>query len=84
MKDFLIYFVGTIAVQIIVISLAIHLSAQKAERGTKTWEMSSGFDRVPMTVIDTSGVCLYVIVTNQGPAIAAVPKTQLPQGAGCQ
>ena len=37
-----------------------------------------------VTVIDTSGVCLYVYSDYNRGGIAAVPKTQLPKGAGCQ
>lgn len=48
-------------------------------------------------VFDTEGVCLYVVTgqgydsgiqgalaMSQAAAIAAVPKTQLPKGTGCQ
>jgi hypothetical protein len=38
-------------------------------------------------VIDTAGVCLYVVRawgTGAGTAIAAVSKAQLPAGTGCQ
>jgi hypothetical protein len=37
--------------------------------------------------VDTEGVCLYVARTQSAtgqPVLAAVPKTQLPQGVGCQ
>lgn len=52
-----------------------------------------------ITVIDTEGACLYVVTSARGAqagfsnptvaisdsvAITAVPKTQLPKGAGCQ
>lgn len=47
-----------------------------------------GYRAVRVDVIDTEGVCLYVARTFVGdgkaPAITAVPKTQLPKGAGCQ
>lgn len=54
--------------------------AQKAERNTQFWFIDN------VKVIDTSGVCLYVVLGSYdgAPAIAAVPKTQLPQGTGCQ
>lgn len=58
--------------------------AQKAERGAQSWFLGGTDNNVK--IIDTSGVCLYVVLGNYdgAPAIAAVPKTQLPQGAGCQ
>lgn len=46
-----------------------------------------------VTVIDTAGVCLYIVPQSLGGlyggggsinTIAAVAKTQLPKGAGCQ
>lgn len=41
-----------------------------------------------VNVVDTAGVCLYISrpISNDwnGPTIAAVPKTQLPKGTGCQ
>ncbi len=56
--------------------------AQKAERGTQQWMIpATSFTDDTVTVKDTTGVCLYV--TSHG-GIAAVPKTQLPQGSGCQ
>lgn len=63
-----------------------HVSGQKAERGTQQWDIAT--DSGPVRVIDTAGVCLYVLQRQYGEgsyaAIAAVPKTQLPNGAGCQ
>lgn len=64
------------------------LWAQKAEKGTQQWLI--GLDKpyegiAVVHVIDTNGVCLYVTAgSSGGSAIAAVPKTQLPAGAGCQ
>jgi len=43
---------------------------------TTEWEL-----RWNLKVIDTAGVCLYIY---EGQGIAAVPKTQLPPGVGCQ
>lgn len=67
-------------------------SAQKAERGTQQWLMMNlppvGFGPDRLDVVDTSGACIYVMRGGQssGPtvAVSAIPKTQLPQGAGCQ
>lgn len=56
------------------------LGAQKAERGTLSWELPNS----SVTVIDTSGVCLYVFHSYQVGGIAAVSKAALPMGAGCQ
>ncbi len=72
--------------------------AQKAERGTQQWVLpienpaDYRLRSVQIHVVDTNGVCLYVARDTNGygegwtPALAmvAVPKTQLPQGAGCQ
>ena len=35
-------------------------------------------------VISTDGVCLYVVKWGYGAGIAAVPKSHLPPGVGCQ
>lgn len=44
------------------------------------WVSSARID-----VVDTAGVCLYVIRSgSHQPSIMAVPKSQLPKGAGCQ
>ncbi len=78
-------------VGIVLLSLVINLgiavvTAQKAERGTQQWTIhvdTSTFETSSeIHVIDTTGVCLYYVVATV--AITAVPKTQLPQGAGCQ
>ncbi len=67
------------------------LRAQLAEKPpastTKQWDIGdpladvSHFYPSQVTVIDTTGVCLYVY---RGYGIAAVPKTQLRSGQGCQ
>lgn len=48
---------------------------------TRSWTIGNS----NVYVIDTAGVCLYVY-SGMGPrsGIAAVPKTQLPAGTGCQ
>jgi hypothetical protein len=60
---------------------------------TRTWvALDQGQTSSPLyrplrvRVIDTAGVCLYVAqgYANDDVAISAVPKTQLPKGAGCQ
>jgi hypothetical protein len=57
----------------------------------KTWDSIYGDTRkTQVFVIDTAGVCLYVLQADAPQwdgvrgGIAAVPKTQLPKGAGCQ
>ena len=68
---------------------------EKPARETRTWrafELPSGRAgfRADVDVIDTEGVCLYVLRGESGRmgvtpvALAAVPKTQLPPGTGCQ
>lgn len=68
---------------------------EKPARATRSWrayelprgKAGAGAD---VDVVDTEGVCLYVVRGEQGEygvtpvAIAAVSKTQLPAGAGCQ
>lgn len=50
-----------------------HLERQEwSENGTR------------IDVVDTAGVCLYIARWVKGVEITAVPKTQLPKGAGCQ
>lgn len=67
----------------ILIGYAVTTFAQPAR--LKWWtvqRLSMGAD---LDVYDFSGVCLYVISGNAYiGAIAAVPKTQLPVGTGCQ
>jgi hypothetical protein len=60
--------------------------AQKAERATQQWTLPNvtGWYNAEVHVYDTAGVCLYVLVGDARGGIAAVPKTQLPQGTGCQ
>lgn len=74
--------------------------AQQIERAqvlvphTRTWQAieltrdSRLLNRVRVDVVETAGVCLYVARAYAGdhlpPAIAAVPKTALPPGTGCQ
>lgn len=66
--------------------VAIKLSAAQEKDSsyppTRTWHMAlgSGWDTPSIEVVETAGVCLYL--SREG--IAAVPRTQLPKGAGCQ
>lgn len=42
---------------------------------------------VHIQIIDTTGVCLYVYQASDSAiygSVAAIPKTQLPKGVGCQ
>lgn len=50
-----------------------------AQSGTRWWKVDD-----TVRIIDTSGVCLYVYAWGYTGGIAAVPKTQLPPGTGCQ
>jgi hypothetical protein len=47
---------------------------------TKSWKLGTS----ETWVIDTAGVCIYEILWSGGAALSAVPKTQLPVGAGCE
>lgn len=66
--------------------------AERAEDRTKQWTIpitKNAYGTVSVHVLDTSGVCLYVVRDSTGmnennSAIAAVQKTQLPPGTGCQ
>lgn len=63
------------------VMLQVHYKAQKPERETQQWTIrSTRGNWGDVRVIDTAGVCLYY--TYEG--IAAVPKSQLPVGTGCQ
>jgi hypothetical protein len=51
------------------------------------WKLADDVNGASVAVIDTEGVCLYIVRTfssDGGAGIAAVPKTQLPKGTGCQ
>lgn len=50
---------------------------------TKWWDIPIG-GWADVRVVETTGVCLYVYAINGKPSIAAVPKTQLRPGVGCQ
>ena len=87
----LLRFLAMAAAVVCVVTMGIVLWAQPVEvewreyPKTRVWTITAErpYD-IDMTVqvIDTAGVCLY-ITYDQG-AIAAVPKTQLPVGRGCQ
>ena len=71
--------------------IATSSAQEKPVRETRTWQVvtlpSMGWGtagEVRVDVIDTEGVCLYVSRYGGKSGIAAVPKTQLPKGAGCQ
>jgi hypothetical protein len=82
-----------------VLILAAAAKGRQLERAqpahvTKQWAVSvlpryDGLRWTQVDVIDTAGVCLYVARSEAfsqalSPAIAAVPKSQLPAGTGCQ
>lgn len=49
---------------------------------TRQWDITGGgLASMTVTVIDTTGVCVYLY---RGYGIAAMPKTQLRPGQGCQ
>jgi hypothetical protein len=60
---------------------------EKSPRATRMWNVAT-VNGAAVSIIDTEGVCVYVAVPSwsreHSPAIAAVPKTQLPKGTGCQ
>ncbi len=62
---------------------------ERPDRPTRQWRAATidytWGGQAQVDIVDTEGVCLYVIArAGQGGAIAAVPKTQLPPGTGCQ
>ena len=73
-----------------ILERAVH-AQEKSPRQTRQWLAATirgdNFiqNDIDVHVIDTEGVCLY-IARRSGTkvAIAAVPKTQLPSGTGCQ
>lgn len=57
-------------------------------RPTRSWTITA-VDGTRLSVVETAGVCIYISMHFQASyadtvAMAAVPKTQLPMGAGCQ
>jgi hypothetical protein len=53
----------------------------------RSWRMATGVGVPDVDIIETAGVCLYLVRSGGhygGNAIAAVAKTQLPRGVGCQ
>jgi hypothetical protein len=87
-KDSVLLTVGIVGALLIAVGIFSHVFAQKAERGTTQWnvQISDWGGSNAVHIVDTTGVCLYIVSWgNDGsPAIAAIPKVQLPQGAGCQ
>lgn len=72
---------------------AVEVFQEKPARPTRTWRafelppIEWRMNRVYVDVIDTEGVCLYVTRSDNAAnqvALAAVPKSQLPPGTGCQ
>lgn len=75
----------------VLIALAILMSAWflgrvQAQSNAKVWRAGVYEDSMhDINVIDMSGVCLYYVMTyDANVALAAIPKTQLPPGIGCQ
>ncbi len=83
-----------------VIGLFVRTSAQEHDPSypqTRTWilsvfnrQLGGGEWKHTVRVVDTAGVCLYIL-DSDAPSwestrsqMVAVPKTQLPKGAGCQ
>lgn len=55
--------------------------AETTPHQTRVWKIA---ETNTVWIIETEGVCLYVIRDGGIAGIAAVPKTQLPPGVGCQ
>jgi hypothetical protein len=62
------------------IVITLHAAQEKdpSYPRTRTWSVAETHGNV--YIVETAGVCLYLTSY----AVAAVPKTQLPKGAGCQ
>lgn len=85
-----------VAVMFTLAMVVVEVAQERPERETRTWQAltlpeANYHADARVDVIDTQGVCLYVVRTatwgsSSVPAamFAAVPKTQLPAGAGCQ
>lgn len=80
---------GIVAVWLLMMALGVWLHAQPAERlpvvapTTKQWDIYLNLLDNPyryLHVVDTPGVCIYLFEKT----VAAVPKSQLPVGTGCQ
>jgi hypothetical protein len=92
--------IGAVVAMVILFALVIYaavgldrLRAQAVEaHPTQIWtavDFDQKTTRRGVSVIDTPGVCLYVVrdgnsYDSHAVAIAAVPKAQLPAGKGCQ
>lgn len=75
--------VGLFALAVGVVSAAITDAKQERDSAypqTRMWNIAD----TSVYVVDTAGVCLYIWNSYEKGGIAAVPKTQLPKGAGCQ
>lgn len=75
------------------IGFGLIAAQERPDRPTRAWrahelpKVDWRAGGVIVDIIDTEGVCLYITRTDgeaKAPALAAVPKTQLPPGAGCQ
>lgn len=69
------------------VRIVVH-GQERPARQTRQWQAATiAYDWMTarVDVVDMEGVCLYVVIrAGENVAIAAVPKTQLPHGAGCQ
>jgi hypothetical protein len=71
------------------IVITLHAAQEKDPSYPRSWRMKSGpsFLDLDVDIIETAGVCLYLVKSGGvygGYTIAAVAKTQLPRGVGCQ
>ncbi len=79
---------------VLALTIGMAMAQEKPPRATRSWQaftideggLQPRYTPVRLNVIDTEGVCLYVAREWYGNSvsIAAVPKTQLPPGTGCQ
>lgn len=58
--------------------------AERAPSSTKHWILDHDSWFGNTEVFDTKSVCIYVFKNFKGGGIAAIPKSQLNIGAGCQ
>lgn len=77
------------------VAVAVYIvhAQERSAFQTRQWTVGvitySSLENARVDVIETEGVCLYVAVAGIDPrhrvaTLAAVPKTQLPKGTGCQ
>jgi hypothetical protein len=90
MNKLMVTFVGGVLAALVGVLIVANMFPVAAQERLEQWQIGRVL-RTAVGVIDTGAVCIYVseITTAQGRGVApggifVVPKTQLPNGKGCQ